>query len=337
MFLIEKYFPKSLEDSFFHNDIIAFLKNISSDNEIPNMIFCGPPSSGKKTLVYFLLSMIYNNSIYKTHQVKYNVYGSSSKVTEEEVTQSDYHCEITPKGNNYDRYLIRDVVKEYAKKTPLQGFKSNKTFNVVVIHNFGKLSQCAQDSLRMTMEQYTHICRFILWCGSLSDVKTPLNSRCIIKVVPSPEDDELKKYLLMIVKNEGISITTKQINNIIEESHGNIKKALWYIDFIKHNIKLETNYDKSIATMCDLILEKDLKNVLLMRPIYFGLMITNYIGTNILRDLIKKLITSNKISNVEKLKIVENGCQFDYRLVQGRREILQIEAFFVSIINLLSS
>ncbi len=48
MFLVDKYFPKNIEDVVFNKYILEQLFIISQDDSIPHIIFYGPEGSGKK-------------------------------------------------------------------------------------------------------------------------------------------------------------------------------------------------------------------------------------------------------------------------------------------------
>ena len=52
MLFIDKYNPKSIDECFFHKEILKKLKLISEDKSIPHIIFHGPRGSGKKTIRY---------------------------------------------------------------------------------------------------------------------------------------------------------------------------------------------------------------------------------------------------------------------------------------------
>ena len=54
-----KYFPKSIDDCKFNKNLIERFEKIMAKYEnLLNTIVYGPEGSGKKTLVYFLLSAV---------------------------------------------------------------------------------------------------------------------------------------------------------------------------------------------------------------------------------------------------------------------------------------
>ena len=127
MFLIDKYRPETKDTSEFHNDILSMLEIMSNDESIAHIIFYGPDGSGKKTIMNIFLKMLFGEHIKNSKSVSYEIESSGGKKTIEKIKQSNYHIEINPTGTNYDRYLIHDIVKKYARTEPLNKiFKSNK-------------------------------------------------------------------------------------------------------------------------------------------------------------------------------------------------------------------
>lgn len=334
-FLIDKYRPTTVDQIFFHKELFDLMTIMSKDDSIANIIFYGPVGSGKKTLIKIFLQLLFDETINKTKEVNYKVTGSGNKVTNEKIKQSTYHIEINPKSNNSDRYLIHDVIKEYAKRRSLGIFKTYRPFKVVVINNIDNMSYYAQASLRRTMERYNDKCRFIMWCTSLSKVTKPLQSRCICLRVPTPQDIDLLNYLVIVSAKEQIYLDLDTYGEIIRRSNGNINNALWELEFYKHGYSLATNYDESISTIINLMISKDLYCVAEIRNIIFNLMITNYEATTILRDLVNTLCLDNRITDRVKQKIVWETADFEYQLVKGRRRIHQFDAFVLTFMDIL--
>lgn len=336
MFLIDKYRPLEQKDAFFHKNLIDLLNVMSKDEAIPHIIFYGPEGAGKKTIIRLFLEMLFDKTVHKTKDTAYKVTGSGNKTTIEKVKQSNYHITIDPKNNNFDRYLIHDIVKEYAKRKSLNVFQTTRIFKIVLINNLDNMSYYAQTSLRRTMERYNDKCRFVMWCKSLSKVITPLQSRCICLRVPSPEDDEIFQYLFKISVKENISLSLDQYVDIIKNSNGNIKKALWELEFYKFSYDVNTDYYESLNKIVELLLELNLHNVIGIRNIIHNLMITNYNGSTIMRDLIDTLSVCDRISDSAKQKIIYECAELEYQLVIGRREIIQFDALITSVLRIIS-
>jgi len=85
-------------------------------NSMPNLLIHGPAGCGKHTLIKLLLEDIYDPMINEVFTEKYNINGYGNKVVEVDIEQSKYHLIIEPNNTALDKYLIQEVVKEYAKK-----------------------------------------------------------------------------------------------------------------------------------------------------------------------------------------------------------------------------
>ena len=126
--LLDKYRPKTKEGMFFHKELIELLEHMSNDEAVPHVIFYGPNGSGKKTTIRLFLEMLFDETVHKTKDTLYKVVGSGNKIVKEQIKQSNYHIVIDPKGTNFDRYLIDNIVKEYAKRRTMNVFKRNRYF-----------------------------------------------------------------------------------------------------------------------------------------------------------------------------------------------------------------
>ena len=258
MFFVDKYKPKNLKDAekngMFHLDKINFLKKISKEETIPHIIFYGPEGSGKKTLIYLFIELLYGKEIYDTRYVEYNVSGSGNTNTDVLIKQSKYHIELIPNNNNFDLHMIQDVIKTYVQRTNISFFEEKgKSFKIILIHNLDNLSFFAQTSLRRTIENYSKSCRFIMWARSLSKVIVPLCSRCIRLRIPSPNDSDMISRLFYICGNENIKIHLDDLRDIRTKSGGNIKKALWMLELYKNNNDYENKYILNIDQFKNLL------------------------------------------------------------------------------------
>ena len=62
---VEKYRPKELSDLISHEEIIQTIQKFIDQQQLPHLLFYGPPGSGKKTRVMAFLSDLYGNGVYK--------------------------------------------------------------------------------------------------------------------------------------------------------------------------------------------------------------------------------------------------------------------------------
>jgi len=330
---------------FFHKDIFKKLEKISKDDSLPHIIFYGNPGTGKKTLINIFLEMVFDNSIYKLDDSKYTIMSSGNNESEVIIKQSDHHIIIEPNNTNFDRYLIQEIVKEYAKKYPLCIFEKSRKFKAVQINYLDNLSYYAQTSLRRTIEKYSKTCRFIMWCYSLSKVIEPLRSRCLCIHIPTQTDDQLYKWIYNICCLEKIKIKSSIIESILNESNGNLKSILWKLDLYRYNNKIYNSYEEGINRIVSEIIS--IKNNKLIEPSYpinipkireyiYKMYVTNISLNIIIKDILKNILLLNKdINNKQIDDIINSASEFDYRLSKKRRDIIHLEAFVINIIFIL--
>ena len=331
---------------FFHKDIFKKLEKISKDDSLPHIIFYGNPGTGKKTLINIFLEMIFDNSIYKLDDSKYTIMSSGNNESEVIIKQSDHHIIIEPNNTNFDRYLIQEIVKEYAKKYPLCIFEKSRKFKAVQINYLDNLSYYAQTSLRRTIEKYSKTCRFIMWCYSLSKVIEPLRSRCLCIHIPTQTDDQLYKWMYNICCLEKIKIRPNIIDTILAKSNGNLKSILWKLDLYRYNNKIYNSYEEGINRIINEIIS--IKNNKIIDPEYpinipkireyiYKMYVTNISLNIIIKDILKSILFHNKDITKEQINdIINSASEFEYRLSKKRRDIIHLEAFVINIIFILS-
>lgn len=334
MFFIDKYRPNEKKLSSFHNETLDLLEIMSKDNEIPHIIMYGPDGSGKKTLINIYLKMLFGKNVENAKDISYEIVSSGGKKKVKKIRQSNYHIEIDPTGTNYDRYLVHDIVGKYAESKSLNTlFENNKQFKLVLINNMDNLSQGAQEALRRTMEWYNDKCRFIMWCKTLSKVIDPIRSRCIQLRIPAPSNKDIFKYIFDISVKENINLNLEDYSNIINNANGNIKTALWNLQFLKHGYMMNTEYFNSINKINNLLLKLDYEKIFDIRNLFIDLMITNYTCPVIIKDLVDKMLQNTKLTKDVKNKILMKASEIDYRLLKGRREIIHVDAFIMSVMK----
>ena len=335
MLFINKYNPTKIDDCFFHKKTLSQLKIISNDKSIPHIIFHGPRGSGKKTIIKLFLQMLYGEDVNKIVTSTYVISGSGNSSISVSVKKSNYHIIIEPNNNNFDKYLVQNVVKEYAKKIPLNIFKTNKSFKTVLINNIDEMSYYAQTSLRRTMEKYSDTCRFIMWSRSLTKVIDPLRSRCLCFRIQNPSNSELFERLYKISVKEKIDINLNVLNQILDKSNGSIKKSLWLLQLFQNSHKFDNNYDTMINKIVNLLLENNINNITQIRLCLYNLMITNINGTEIIKSILENIILNKKIPETCIYKILKQSAIYEHNLVRGRRDIIHLDALMIKIITIL--
>ena len=373
MFLVDKYYNDSnyitchktiinnIINSFnSHNEIYA---NVDSIINLPNdkfkeiiddlkygvykysnfqhLIIYGHNGSSKEYIINNLLEQIYGKAGIELKEVEYIVSGYSNTKTKIIIKQSKNHIIIEPNSNGFDKYLIQEIIQDYAKSELLNILKNKKLFKVVIINKIDNLSYYAQASLRRTMEKYSDTCKFILISDQLSKIIEPLRSRCLLIRIPLPSNIQILETLLFICENEQIDISFKQLNNIIVKSDNKVNNAIWLLEMSIYNISYK-NWDLIIDNIIILINTKIKNNNMLyniikkIREQFYILFITNIPTQTIIRNIMIKLIKKNNDIQL-KYNIIDITSIFEQRLNQGTRHIIHMEAYIIQLINLFSN
>jgi replication factor C subunit 3/5 len=375
MFLVDKYYNDSnyityhqtiidkILDSFdAHNQIYA---NIDSIIKLPNdeffkvindleygtwrysnfqhLIVYGPNGCGKEYLVNKLLEKIYGKSGVELKEVEYTVSGYSNTKTKIMIKQSKHHIIIEPNSNGFDKYLIQEIIQDYAKSELLNILKNRKLFKVVVINKIDNLSYYAQASLRRTMEKYSDTCKFILISDQLSKIIEPIRSRCLMIRIPLPSNCQILETLLHICQKENLIINCRKLNEIIIKSDNKVNHAIWLLEMYKYGITYDKNWEQVIDNIVDMILEPNIQNnkklysvMKKIRDQFYVLFITNIPTQTIIRKIMVKLI--NKIDNLKlKYHIIDITSIFEQRLSQGTRHIIHMEAYVARLVYLFTT
>jgi len=215
----EKYRPKKINEMVgdFKDKILAYLKNPST---VPHFLFHSmTPGTGKTSLSKCIIN--------------------------------ELGCDALILNSSDDRKIetVRDKVKEFAMtKSSKQGLR-----RCVFLDEFDGMLKASQEALRNVMETYATNVFFILTCNNINKIIDPLKSRCKVLEFARPNKLEVKSYLEMICKNEGMKYTDEGLIELVEQNYPSIRNCVIILqdlnvenkEVIKENIKSASElYDK---------------------------------------------------------------------------------------------
>jgi len=308
----EKYRPQRLDQVSGQKHVVSKLKKYVEHKSIPNMLFAGPPGVGKTCCAIALAKELFKD-------------GYSQDFLE--LNASD------ERGIG----VVRGAIKDFARTMAL-----TSSFKIIFLDEADALTPEAQQALRRTMEKYTNTVRFILNANYSSKLIPPIQSRCaLFKFKPLTKED-IKDRIEFIVKEEKIKIGKEAIIAINEVCEGDLRTAINLLQTAastSENITEKEIYvvsnsaqPQDIINLIDACLSKDfLKARTTLETLLFDHGLS---GEDIINHIYKKIITypENKISTEKKLKIIDKIAEFNYRLVQGANDRIQLEALLSQII-----
>jgi replication factor C small subunit len=305
----EKYRPKTLSAVIGQKEIVEKLKAFVQKRNIPHLLFAGPAGTGKTTCAMAMAK---------------ELFGECWNTNFLELNASDERGIDT----------IRIKVKDFARTKPF----GNVPFKLILLDEADALTKEAQHALRRTMENYTNTCRFILDCNFSSKIISPIQSRCaIFRFRPlSPED--VKKYVDQIAGAEKIKLEPKVIDALYNSSEGDLRRVtniLQSCAALNKNINAENVY--SVAGMAK---PAELLNVLRTaisgnlssaKEQMLDLMLKYGLSGIDAIKLINKYVWELELEPRQKVEIIDKIGEYEFRIVEGADEYLQIEALLAQI------
>lgn len=324
-----------------YKDVKNMIVELETQNwrysNLQHLVIYGPKGCGKEYVVDNLLKKIYGNI--ETKEIEYNINGYSNSKEKVLINQSKYHIIIEPNNNGFDKYLIQEIIQEYAKTENLTIFKYKKQFKIVIINKIDNLAYSAQASLRRTMEKYADICKFIFICDQLSKIIEPLRSRCLLIRIPLPNNLQIIETITQISINEKIKLTKDDYKYILDNCESKVTNAIWLLEMKKYNVPNDHSWKKIVHNMVDLLfIETNIDNMFVLefikktREYFYILFITNINIKKILLSLMKIII--DKVPNIYvKNEIIQIISKYELRISQGTRYIVHLEAMMLEILT----
>lgn len=307
---------------------------------LPHLLFYGPEGCGKEFVVDILLEKIFTKKSTQLQETEYTINGYGNSKTKVMIKQSQHHIMIEPNNNGFDKYLIQEIIEDYAKSEIIQVLKYKRLYKIVIINLIDNLSYYAQASLRRTMEKYANTCKFIFISNQLSKVHEPLKSRCMMIRIPAPTDNMIMSIIINIAVKEKIKLTGNNIMDIISYSKNNINKAIGMLELVSYNIPLDKMWYRVIEMLVDMIMDTSQYNkngiydmIENTRNMLYQLFITNIDFHTVIKTImieIKKRINDNKFIYL----VVCETSKFENRICQGTRHIIHLEAYIIKLIDL---
>jgi replication factor C small subunit len=305
----EKYRPARLDDIIGQVAIVDRLRAFVKEKSFPSMIFSGPAGVGKTTSAVAMAKELYGDSINMAFL---------------ELNASDQ------RGIE----IIRGKVKEFAKTLPL----SSGLVKIIFLDEADALTSEAQHALRRTMEKYSSTTRFILSANYASKIIEPIQSRCVVLRFKPLRDEEMRQYIERIVKGEKLDIDDRGIEALIYVSEGDLRKitnTLHGAAILNKKITDKSVYDiaskarpKEVVSMLRYALggnfakARDELNVLFLS---YGMS-----GEDILVQCHKEALNLD-VDDKLKLRLISNIGDYNFRIVEGANERIQMEAMLAKL------
>jgi replication factor C small subunit len=301
---VEKYRPRTLADVVGQEQTVERLRAYVKAQNIPHMMFAGPPGTGKTTSAIALAK---------------DLYGEDWKGRFLELNASD------ERGIG----VVRGKIKEFARvhTTNREGFK------IIFLDEADALTHDAQSALRRTMERYTQTTRFVLSCNYSSKIIDPIQSRTAVFRFRPLTTDQIKGYIRKIATAEKVDITPDGVEALIFVAKGDLRKTVNTLQVaaaLGEKIDADTIYKTTstarpdeVKRLIETALDGDFMGA---RKRLDGLLIDYGLsGEDVIRQ-IHRSVFDLTIPDLQKVQLVDKVGEIEFRLVEGSNERIQIEA-----------
>jgi replication factor C small subunit len=218
---VEKFRPKKLEDLVLPESYkLDFEKCIHSRN-IGNIIFAGPPGSGKTTIARILSSR--RGVLYHPSDNLLEMNGSSKE----------------SRGINF----VDQVIEPFLKIPPA----GKDAFKIVFIDEADFLTDASFKSLRGIIEAYHEQNRFVLTCNYLSKIPEPVQSRFQTYMFKQMPIDFVVEYYKKILTAENIKYNDDDIRFVIDGVYPDVRKGVQILQQNSHSETLKINRNLTLT------------------------------------------------------------------------------------------
>ena len=305
----EKYRPKTLDDVIGQKLVVERLKSFVERGNFPNMIFAGSPGVGKTACAIAMARDLYGD----------NMVGAFRELNASDARGID---------------VIRGDVKEFAKTISI----AKVPIKIIFLDESDALTADAQHALRRTMEVFSSETRFIFSANYASKIIEPIQSRCVVFRFKPLTEEEMRAYIKRIVGAEKLNLDDKALDALIYVGDGDLRRLTNVLQSASTQHKRITEssiYDiaararpKEIIAMLKYAVSADFTNA---RNELDNLMLKQGMSAEDILTQCYREVQNLSIDERMKLNIIKDIGEYNFRIVEGANERIQLEAMLAGL------
>lgn len=308
---VEKYRPKVLAEVIGQEPITKRLESYVKTRDLPHLMFAGHAGIGKTSAAVALAKELFGDEYTRNFL---------------ELNASD------ERGID----VVRSTIKEFARTLAF-----NADFKVIFLDECDALTTDAQQALRRTMERYSKTCRFILSCNYSSRIIEPIQSRCVVFRFRPLHIKDLEKQIQRIAREEKLTVDPKAITALEYIAEGDMRKAT---NVLQAASALEKKITEDIVyTVANRAKPKEIKEMIQLamegkflparEKLDILMLESGLSGEDVIKQIHKEVIDwdEKEIDSKTKIRLIDRIGEYDFRLVEGANERIQIEALLAQI------
>jgi replication factor C small subunit len=306
---VEKYRPHALKDVIGQKLIVGRLKSFVEMGNFPSMIFAGSPGIGKTVCAVAMANDLYGEGNIRSAFLELNA--------------SD--------ARGID--VIRETVKEFAKTISM----AKVPVKIIFLDEADALTSDAQHALRRTMENYPAT-RFILSANYGSKIIEPIQSRCVVFRFRPLTEADMREYVKRVTDAERLDLDAKAVDALIYVGDGDLRRltnVLQSAAMQNRKVTETTIYDtaararpKEIISMLKYAISEDFANA---RDELDNLMLRNGMSAEDILTQCYREVQNMAIDEHLKLEIIKDIGEYNFRIVEGANERIQLEAMLAGL------
>ena len=305
---VERYRPTKLNDIKGHTDIIDAVKQYVEQDDIPHLLFSGPPGVGKTAAAVAIAKELYGD---------------------------DWEANFLELNASDERGI--DVVRERIKDFARSSF-SDASFRIIFLDEADALTSDAQAALRRTMEQFSDNVRFIMSCNYASQIIEPIQSRCARYRFGPLGDQPVEAQIREIAARENLDVTDDAADALVYAANGDMRRAINGLQAA--SITNETINEEDVYAITSTVRPEDVEELVesaldgeyldAQEQLEELLVNRGIAATEIVSQLHRNLWGAD-LSETEAVAIMERLGETEYRITQGANERVQMDALIASI------